>query len=181
MIRIDRICRYTGRMSVGVMNQNQPSPARDQQLGQLANVRQAEARGPRPEAPLQTVNIGALQLPNRYFLAPLAGVSDWPFRLLCREQGAAIAHTEMISSHGLVYGGDQTLRYLERPASERPFAIQVFGHDAAILAQGAGIAVEKYGPVDAVDINMGCPVKKVCCHGAGAAMLKDALLAEKAV
>jgi nifR3 family TIM-barrel protein len=95
--------------------------------------------------------------------------------------GASIAHTEMISSHGLVHGGDQTLSYLERPPDERPFAIQVFGHDADVLAQGARIAVEKYGPVDAVDINMGCPVKKVCCHGAGAAMLKDPSVAERAV
>src|SRR5256714_15069563 len=95
------------------------------------------------------VQLGALTLANRYFLAPLAGVSDWPFRLLCREQGAAIAHTEMISSHGLVYGGDQTLRYLERPAEERPFAIQVFGHDAAGLAPGAEIAAVEERPVAA--------------------------------
>jgi nifR3 family TIM-barrel protein len=130
---------------------------------------------------LEPVQLGPLKLPNRYFLAPLAGVSDWPFRLLCREMGAAIAHTEMISSHGLVHGGDQTLSYLERPFDERPFAIQVFGHDADVLAEGARIAVEKYGPIDAVDINMGCPVRKVCCHGAGAAMLKDPGLVEKTV
>ncbi|HUJ25305.1 MAG TPA: tRNA dihydrouridine synthase DusB [Myxococcales bacterium] len=133
------------------------------------------------QAEIKPVRLGPLTLPNRYFLAPLAGVSDWPFRLLCREQGASIAHTEMISSHGLVHGGDQTLTYLERPASERPFAIQVFGHDPDVLARGAQIAVSQYGPIDAVDINMGCPVKKVCCHGAGAAMLKDPALVEKAV
>src|SRR5207302_508230 len=131
--------------------------------------------------PIRPVKLGPLTLPNRYFLAPLAGVSDWPFRLLCREMGASIAHTEMISSHGLVHGGDQTLSYLARPPSERPFAIQVFGHDAAVLARGAQVAVEKYGPIDAVDINMGCPVKKVCCHGAGAALLKDAALVERTV
>jgi nifR3 family TIM-barrel protein len=95
--------------------------------------------------------------------------------------GASIAHTEMISSHGLVHGGDQTLSYLERPVAERPFAIQVFGHDPEVLAAGARVAVERYGPVDAVDINMGCPVKKVCCHGAGAAMLKDPMLVERTV
>ncbi|MCA1825967.1 MAG: tRNA dihydrouridine synthase DusB [Myxococcales bacterium] len=127
------------------------------------------------------MQLGRLKLPNRYFLAPLAGVSDWPFRLLCREMGAAIAHTEMISSHGLVHGGDQTLSYLERPVDERPFAIQVFGHDADVLAAGARVAVEQYGPIDAVDINMGCPVRKVCCHGAGAAMLKDPSVVEEAV
>ncbi len=130
---------------------------------------------------VQPVKLGPLTLPNRYFLAPLAGVSDWPFRLLCREMGASIAHTEMISSHGLVHGGDQTLSYLERPSTERPFAIQVFGHDPDVLAQGASVAVEKYGPIDAVDINMGCPVKKVCGHGAGAAMLKDPALVERTV
>jgi nifR3 family TIM-barrel protein len=122
-----------------------------------------------------------LTLPNRYFLAPLAGVSDWPFRLLCREMGASIAHTEMISSHGLVYGGDQTLSYLERPQEERPFAIQVFGHDPDVLAEGARVAVENYGPVDAVDINMGCPVKKVCNHGAGAALLQSPAAVEQMV
>ena len=130
---------------------------------------------------MQPVRLGNLLLPNRYFLAPLAGVSDWPFRLLCREMGASVAHTEMISSHGLVHGGDQTLSYLERPPEERPFAIQVFGHDPAVLAEGARVAVEKYGPIDAVDINMGCPVKKVCTHGAGAALLKDPAMAERAV
>ncbi len=127
------------------------------------------------------MRLGALHLRNRYFLAPLAGVSDWPFRILCREMGASFAHTEMISSHGLVHGGDQTLSYLERPQDERPFAIQVFGHDPDVLAAGARVAVERYGPIDAVDINMGCPVKKVCGHGAGAAMLKDPLLVERTV
>src|SRR5437764_10236167 len=119
---------------------------------------------------IQKVALGPLLLPNRYFLAPLAGVSDWPFRLLCREQGASIAHTEMISSHGLVHGGDQTLSYLERPPGERPFAIQVFGHDPEILAPGARIAAEKYGPIDAAAINMGCPVKKVSGNGPGPAL-----------
>src|SRR2546430_7144857 len=158
-------------MSVGALNQDAPFAAR------------GEARKPAQQGggAVKPVQLGPLALPNRYFLAPLAGVSDWPFRLLCREMGASIAHTEMISSHGLVHGGDQTLSYLERPPDERPFAIQVFGHDANVLAEGARIAVEKYGPIDAVDINMGCPVKKVCCHGAGAALLKDPAIAERAV
>ena len=158
-------------MSVEALSHAAPFAARAQPC--------APATG--PCRPIQPVRLGPLVLPNRYFLAPLAGVSDWPFRLLCREMGAAIAHTEMISSHGLVHGGDQTLSYLERPASERPFAIQVFGHDPEVLAAGARIAVENYGPIDAVDINMGCPVKKVCCHGAGAAMLKDPHLVERTV
>ncbi len=162
-------------MSVGALNEEGPFSAR-------GAAQRPGAPAPRLEGkPVQPVQLGPLTLPNRYFLAPLAGVSDWPFRMLCRELGASIAHTEMISSHGLVYGGDQTLSYLERPETERPFAIQVFGHDAEILARGAQVAVEKYGPVDAVDINMGCPVKKVCNHGAGAALLKDPALIEKFV
>jgi nifR3 family TIM-barrel protein len=159
-------------MSVGALNQN------DAPFAARAEPR---ARPSREAGPVQTVKLGHLTLQNRYFLAPLAGVSDWPFRLLCREMGASIAHTEMISSHGLVHGGDRTLAYLERPADERPFAIQVFGHDPAVLAEGARVAVENYGPIDAVDINMGCPVKKVCCHGAGAALLKDPRAVESAV
>src|SRR5256885_5274801 len=158
-------------MSVGALNQDAPFAAR------------GEARKPAQQGggAVKPVRLGPIALPNRYFLAPLAGVSDWPFRLLCREMGASIAHTEMISSHGLVHGGDHTLTYLERPASERPFAIQAFGHDPDVLAAGARIAVDQYGPVDAVDINMGCPVKKVCCHGAGAAMLKDPGIVERTV
>src|SRR5438105_6696289 len=159
-------------MSVGALSQEAPFAARGLR---------SQVPIPTVEKPIQLVRLGPLTLPNRYFLAPLAGVSDWPFRLLCREMGAAIAHTEMISSHGLVHGGDQTLTYLERPATERPFAIQVFGHDPDVLAAGARVAVEKYGPIDAVDINMGCPVKKVRGHGAGAAMLKDPGLVERTV
>jgi tRNA-dihydrouridine synthase B len=158
-------------MSVGALSQDAPFAARGE----------PPAAASRTPGTVQPVQLGPLTLPNRYFLAPLAGVSDWPFRLLCREMGASIAHTEMISSHGLVHGGDQTLSYLERPAAERPFAIQIFGHDPDVLAAGARVAVEGYGPVDAVDINMGCPVKKVCCHGAGAAMLKDPQLVEQTV
>ncbi|HEX9602455.1 MAG TPA: tRNA dihydrouridine synthase DusB [Myxococcales bacterium] len=159
-------------MSIGALNQDSPFDARFARAAP-----QATGAG----GTVRPVKLGPLTLPNRYFLAPLAGVSDWPFRLLCREMGASIAHTEMISSHGLVHGGDQTLSYLERPPDERPFAIQVFGHVAEVLAEGARVAVEKYGPIDAVDINMGCPVKKVCCHGAGAAMLKEPSVAERAV
>ncbi len=158
-------------MSIGALSLDAPFAAR------------GEARKPAlpGRGEVRPVKLGPLTLPNRYFLAPLAGVSDWPFRLLCREMGASIAHTEMISSHGLLHGGDRTLSYLERPATERPFAVQVFGHDPEVLAAGARIAVEQYGPIDAVDINMGCPVKKVCGHGAGAALLKDPALVERTV
>src|ERR1700716_4143032 len=117
-------------MSVGALNEDGPFSAR-------GAPRAAVPQDADTSRAIQPVTLGQLTLPNRYFLAPLAGVSDWPFRMLCREQGASIAHTEMISSHGLVHGGDQTLSYLERPPEERPFAIQVFGHDPDVLAQGA--------------------------------------------
>src|SRR5438552_13412269 len=112
-------------MSVEALNQDAPFAGRGRPSPAPAG----------PARPVQTVRLGPLTLANRYFLAPLAGVSDSPFRLLCREQGASTAHTEMISSFGLVHGADQTLHYLERPAAERAFAIQVFGHDASVLAQ----------------------------------------------
>src|SRR5260370_37754808 len=100
-------------MSVGALNQDAPFAARAQGPG--APIGRGRA--------VQPVKLGNLLLPNRYFLAPLAGVSDWPFRLLCREMGASIAHTEMISSHGLVHGGGPTLRYPEPPPRQRPLAI----------------------------------------------------------
>jgi len=165
-------------MSVGALNDETPFAARPGLRPAAAPATLATGAAARGTQP---VRLGPLTLPNRYFLAPLAGVSDWPFRLLCREMGASIAHTEMISSHGLVYGGDQTLSYLERPREERPFAIQVFGHDPDVLAEGARVAVANYGPVDAIDINMGCPVKKVCNHGAGAALLQSPTAVERMV
>ncbi len=127
------------------------------------------------------LRLGPLELNNRFALAPLAGVSDWPFRLLCREQGASMVCTEMVSSHGLVHGGDQTLTYIERPPDERPFQVQIFGQDIPVLAEAARILVEHYGPIDLIDINFGCPVKKVCSTGAGAAYLKEPARLEAAV
>ncbi len=125
--------------------------------------------------------IGDVEVKSRFALAPLAGVSDWPFRLLCREMGASLVCTEMVSSHGIVHGGDQTLTYLERPPDERPFQVQIFGQDTDVLAEAARVLVENYGPIDLIDLNFGCPVKKVCSTGAGAAYLKDPARLELAV
>ncbi len=125
------------------------------------------------------MQIGPHRFPGRFFLAPLAGVSDRPFRAICRAMGASFAYTEMVSAHGLVYGTEQTASYLDRDPDEVPFAVQIFAGDPAILARGAEIAVRQGAGI--VDVNMACPVRKVCGAGAGAAMGRDPRLVEAAV
>jgi nifR3 family TIM-barrel protein len=125
------------------------------------------------------VHIGPHRFSGRFFLAPLAGVSDRPFRLLCRELGAAFAYTEMVSAHGLLHGSAQTEAYLDRDPSETPFAVQLFAAEPEVLAAGARAAVER--GADLVDLNMACPVKKVCGTGAGAALAREPGRVEAAV
>ena len=125
------------------------------------------------------MRIGPHVFPGRYFLAPLAGVSDRPFRALCREMGAAFAYTEMVSAHGLLHGTHQTLAYLDRDPEEEPFAVQIFASDPGVLARGAIAAVEAGAGI--VDLNMACPVRKVCGTGAGAALARDPRAVEDAV
>ena len=115
--------------------------------------------------------IGPLALPSPFLLAPLAGYTDLPFRLLCREYGAALVYSEMISCHGLVYGQKNTVAMLRTVPSERPFAIQLFGSDPEMMGKAAAIVSAM--PADLIDINMGCPVRKVVKKGAGAALMKD--------
>ena len=112
-------------------------------------------------------------------LAPLAGYSDLPFRLLCREFGAGLCVSEMISSHGLAYGQSKTISMLASCDQERPVSFQLFGADPSIMGEAAGILASR-GP-DFIDINMGCPVKKVTKRGAGAALMTDMELAEKII
>ena len=134
-----------------------------------------EAPAPSPSSPPRpkelALRVGSLEVAGRWFLAPLAGVSDWPFRVLARAQGAPLAYTEMVSSEGLVRGGARTQRYLDRGEGERPFAAQIFGSRPEVMGEAAA-RVEDYG-ADLVDVNMGCPVKKVCKTGAGSALLQD--------
>jgi nifR3 family TIM-barrel protein len=125
------------------------------------------------------MRIGLHTFPGRYFLAPLAGVSDRPFRAICRGMGAAFAYTEMVSAHGLLQGSAQTKSYLDREPEEEPFAVQIFASDPEVLARGAAAAVALGAGI--VDINMACPVKKVCGTGAGAALARDPALVEDAV
>lgn len=124
-------------------------------------------------------SIGSVLLPNNLILAPLAGYTDLPFRILCREHGAGLCVSEMISCHGLVYRQKKTIEMLESCADDRPVSFQLFGADPDIMAEAASI-LNSFSP-DLVDINMGCPVKKVTKKGAGAALMADLKRAEQII
>jgi nifR3 family TIM-barrel protein len=119
---------------------------------------------------LKSLKIGALVLPHNVVLAPLAGITNLPFRILCRRFGAALAFTEMVSVNGLVREGVNTLALLRSLPEDRPLGIQLFGDKAESLAEAARM-VEGYGEL--LDINMGCPVRKVVGTGAGSALLRE--------
>jgi len=125
------------------------------------------------------MQIGPHTFPGRFFLAPLAGVSDRPFRAICRQMGAAFAYTEMVSAHGLLHGSLQTRSYLDRDPDEEPFAVQIFASEPEVLARGAAVAVAAGAGI--IDVNMACPVRKVCGTGAGASLARDPRAVEEAV
>lgn len=125
------------------------------------------------------MQIGPYTFPGRFFLAPLAGVSDRPFRAICRGMGASFAYTEMVSAHGLVHGTLQTGSYLDRDPEEEPFAVQIFAAEPEALARGAEVAVRAGAGI--IDVNMACPVKKVCGTGAGAALGREPRRVEEVV
>jgi len=112
-------------------------------------------------------------------LAPLAGISDLPFRLIARSQGCSLAYTEMISSNGLVRNTRKTYEYLQTCPEDRPLGAQIFGADPQVMAGAARIVADT--GVDLIDINMGCPVKKVIKTGAGAILMKDPDLAARII
>lgn len=110
-------------------------------------------------------------LSGKAFLAPLAGISNLPFRLIARSFGCALVYTEMVSANGLVRNTEKTFEYLQSCAADKPLGIQIFGAEPQLLARAACIACER--GADLIDINMGCPVKKVIKTGAGAMLMKD--------
>jgi tRNA-dihydrouridine synthase B len=115
--------------------------------------------------------IGDVEIANRVLLAPLAGIGNWFVRLQARRHGAGLAVSEMVSSFGLHYRNERTIRELLRiHPSEHPVSIQLFGHEPDVMASGAGVAAE--AGADLIDINMGCPVRKVRKAGAGAELLR---------
>ena len=122
-----------------------------------------------------SVRIGPVELESPFMLAPLAGVSDSPFRQLAREQGAAAVFTEMVSADGLVRRNQATFDYCRFEAHERPIGVQLFGSDPGVMAEATQVLCElpESQRPDIVDINMGCPVRKVVNRCAGAALLQD--------
>jgi len=119
----------------------------------------------------ETWHIGPVEIPSRLVLAPMAGVSVQAFRRQGKRFGAGLVCSEMVSCAGLQHGNERTLGYLRIASDERPLAVQIFGSEPAVMA-GAARMVEEAG-ADIVDINFGCPVKKVTKTGAGATMLDD--------
>ena len=117
------------------------------------------------------MKIGGCEIPIPVLLAPMAGVSDLAFRLLCREQGAGLVCTEMVSAKAIYYKNKGTKELMESRPQERPLMLQLFGSDPALMAEIAAQIEE--GPWDILDINMGCPVPKVVKNGDGSALLQD--------
>lgn len=123
------------------------------------------------------MRIGNLNLDSKLILAPLAGISKRPFRLLARRYGAALCYTEMISADALARNHKKTIRMLDHTPQEHPIGIQLFGSQPEFIAMAAKKLME-FGP-DIIDINLGCPVPKVIKRNGGAALLKDPSLAEE--
>ena len=121
--------------------------------------------------------IGDTLLDNNVFLAPMAGVTDLPFRLLCREQGAGMSVTEMVSAKAILYKNKNTKELLAVDRAEGPVSVQLFGSDPEIMAAIA--AQIEDGPYVAIDVNMGCPVPKIVNNHEGSALMKDPAQAEK--
>jgi tRNA-dihydrouridine synthase B len=122
-------------------------------------------------------HIGSVRIPNRVVLAPLAGIGNWFVRLQAKRYGAGLAVSEMVSSFGIHYGNEKTCVEMlrihpeERSAGRGPVSIQLFGQDPEIMRSAAATVAER--GADIIDLNMGCPVPKVCKTGAGAALIKD--------
>ena len=126
------------------------------------------------------VRIGSVELRGNLTLGPMAGVTDFAFRGICRALGAALTTTEMVSARALCYHDEKTKELLYIPAGEHPSAAQIFGHEPEIMAEAAAMALELSG-ADILDINMGCPVGKVVKSGDGSALMKTPELAARIV
>ena len=128
---------------------------------------------------MKQLKIGNVVMDNPLVLAPMAGVTDLPFRLLCKEQGAGLICMEMVSAKAIYYKNKNTESLLEIDPREKPVSLQLFGSDPEIMAQMAHQIEDR--PFDILDINMGCPVPKVVNNGEGSALLKDPALVRKIV
>ena len=123
------------------------------------------------------MKIGNQIIPSNAFLAPMAGVTDLPFRLICKEMGCGMVYTEMVSAKGLYYGDYKTEELLAIDEREKPVVIQIFGSDPDIMGRAAGILNNRENII--LDINMGCPTPKIIKNGDGSALMKNPQLAGK--
>ena len=128
---------------------------------------------------IKTLQIGNVKLENNLVLGPMAGVTDLPFRLLCKEQGAGLLCMEMVSAKGILYNNKNTEQLLTIAEEEHPVSLQLFGSDPDIMSEMAKRIEER--PFDILDINMGCPVPKVVNNGDGSALMKNPVLAGKVI
>ena len=124
------------------------------------------------------MRIGNVETDNNIFLAPMAGITDLPFRLICKEKGAGLVYTEMVSARALLYGDEKTKLLLKTCKEERPLAVQIFGSDIESIAYASKYVSEF---ADIVDINMGCPAPKVVKNGDGSRLLLNLELVKQIV
>lgn len=127
------------------------------------------------------MKVGNIELIDKVFLAPMAGVTDMAFRVLCKEMGCGLVYTEMVSAKALYYENDKTKTLLRIANEEKPVAVQIFGNDPKIMAEVVEKEFNNREDVVLIDINMGCPVNKITKNGEGSALLKNPDLAGKIV
>ena len=126
------------------------------------------------------MQIGNIKFRQGLILAPMAGVTDYSMRVLCHRMGAEMSVTEMLSAKAIHYGDEKTAELAKFDAGTSPCAIQIFGHEPDIMAESAQKLVERFRP-DIIDINMGCPVRKVTSNGEGSALMRDPVLSAQIV
>ena len=128
---------------------------------------------------MKDMQIGNVNIIGNVFLAPMAGVTDLPFRLLCKENGCGYLYTEMVSAKAIMYNNKNTESLLTVTEGENPIAVQLFGSEPEVMAEAAKRMEER--PFDVIDVNMGCPVPKVVNNGEGSALMKNPLLVGRIV
>ena len=131
------------------------------------------------EPAMTSSSLGPIPIQSPFILAPMAGCTDLPFRLLCREYGAGLCYSEMIDCQGLVSRQQDCLELLPTNTTEQPVIMQLYGSDPGTMGEAAAILGEY--PIAGIDINMGCPMEKIIQQGAGAALMKNPRLAERII
>ena len=124
------------------------------------------------------MEIGSVKIDSPVFLAPMAGVTDYAFRVLCKEMGAGMVYSEFVSADGIIRENRKTLDLVRFKEHERPIGVQIFGSSPEVMAEAARYVVTNFRP-NLIDINYGCPVPKVTKRGAGSAALKDLCLMDE--